>query len=134
MVHGDLYPKGKTVWCRAIGMPVEYICCAGDGLHIVLAPPLDFLDDRVREVRSDQLLDETVFNMYEKEVIDGADHAEFFAWVRENQSELRRVYQRKYGHLLGPDDLEQKFLFFAIYRYEVHRMAAQLAPTTHTCQ
>lgn len=134
MTNGDLYPKGKTIWCRQLGEPVQYVCHAGNGLHIVLAPPLDHLDDRVREVRSDQLVDEAVIDVYEREVSDKTDQADFLRWFRTNQAQLARAYDRKYGYLSPFDDLDSKFLMFAIFRYEVHRLAAEIAPGTRTRQ
>lgn len=63
---GDLYPKGTELWSRTMGQMVRYVGQAkyltdtGEqacgGVHIVLAPPLDFIDDGVREVREADLV------------------------------------------------------------------------------
>ena len=63
MCAGDLYPKGKKLRSLSTGGEVEYVCHAGDGIHIVLAEPLDFIDDRVREVREHEILDEEGTNV-----------------------------------------------------------------------
>ena len=60
MLNGDLYPKGKKLFHIGFETEVEYVCHAGNGIHIVLAPPLDCIDDRVREVKAHELVDETV--------------------------------------------------------------------------
>lgn len=62
---GDLYQKGTELWLWTTGELVKYVGQAkyktdtGEkecgGVHIVLAPPLDFIDDGVREVREDQI-------------------------------------------------------------------------------
>lgn len=62
---GDLYPKGTELLLRPTGEVVRYVGVAKyrtdagerqcEGVHIVLAPALDFIDDGVREVREDQI-------------------------------------------------------------------------------
>lgn len=61
--EGGLYPKGKKLRCRKTGGEVEYIVQASETMHIVLAEPLDFLDDRVREVEEHDILDEEGTNV-----------------------------------------------------------------------
>ena len=63
MCAGSLYPKGKKLRCRKTGGQVEYVGDAGNGTHIVLAEPLDFIDDRVREAGESDLLDEEGTNV-----------------------------------------------------------------------
>jgi hypothetical protein len=63
---GDLYPKGTELWWRTTGEAVRYVGQAkyrtdtGEkecgGVHIVLASPLDFIDDGIREVREDEIV------------------------------------------------------------------------------
>lgn len=62
---GDLYPKGTELWLRTTREVVRYVGQAkyrtdtGEkecgGVHIVLASPLDFIDDGVREVSESEI-------------------------------------------------------------------------------
>lgn len=124
MLNGDLYPKGKRVLHKGWMVSVEYVCHAGCGVHIVLVPPLDTMDDRVREVPAEELIEIVVPEF--KEPTD-----EFLAWVRANQVKLMATYHETIGRLLEQGYLpmtlagkhcDSGFVFFAIIAYESNQL------------
>lgn len=127
MLNGDLYPKGKKLFHTGFDTEVEYVCCAGNGVHIVLAPPLDCIDDRVREVKATELVDETVRGLCEKETRKADDAC--LAWISRNQTTLYRSYAKAMSQVQGylPENREPQrgFLLYAILQYEIVRRGAQ---------
>jgi hypothetical protein len=138
MLNGDLYPKGKKLFHVGLAVDVEYIGHAGNGIHIVLAPPLDYLDDRVREVKAEELLDEAVPVEVDSETRRVDD--ECLAWIRRNQVSLYMKYCKTIGGLEAqrylPEDLDvdRGFLFFAVFCYEARCLKSQMVPGTKTRQ
>lgn len=127
MLNGDLYPKGKKLFHTSLLVQVEYVCYAGKGIHIVLAPPLDFLDDGIREVKAHELADETV--------PDEVGNADCMRWIKDNQAILYKRYQKLLTeHSRECVDPEGGFLFYAIFVYEGRRLKAQMAPGSKTRQ
>lgn len=132
MLNGDLYPKGKRLFHTGLLTEVEYVCHAGNGIHIVLAPPLDCLDDRVREVKADELVDETVPVGVESETRRVDD--ECMDWIRRNQVRLYQSYCMTIGglevqkYLPQGLDIDGGFLFYAVFRYEAMRLKLQMVP------
>ena len=130
MLNGDLYPKGKRLFHVGYLVEVEYVCHAGNGIHIVLAPPLDCIDDRVREVKEAELVDETVPAALEK--VDD----ECLDWIRRNQVRLYESYCRTIGGLEAqkylPEglDIDGGFLFYAVFQFEAMRLKSQMVPGT----
>lgn len=130
MSNGDLYPKGTRLWLKSLDQEVEYVCYAKEGIHIVLVKPLDFLDDRVREVKADDLLSRAALEEAEAETDACID------WIKRNQVELRTGYVKmlsRFGGSPGPVD-GQAFMYYAIFRYEKSRLLTQLAPGSRTHQ
>lgn len=133
MLNGDLYPKGKKLFHTGFLVQVEYVCHAGNGIHIVLAPPLDCLDDRVREVNASELVDEAVpveISRVEDECLD---------WIRQNQIALYMKYCKTIGSLeaktqLPPGVDDRGFLFFAVFCYETSRLKQRMVPGSKTRQ
>lgn len=132
MLNGDLYPKGKTLFHTGLLTEVEYVCHAGNGIHIVLAPPLDCLDDRVREVKANELVDETVPVEVGSETRRVED--ECLNWIRRNQVRLYQHYCKTIGGLEAqrylPEGLgvDGGFLLYAVFCYEARRLKSQMAP------
>lgn len=130
MSNGDLYPKGKKLWHKGIDSLVEYVCCAGNDTHIVLAEALDFLDDRVREARTEQLVDETVptLAVLEARRVD----PDCFDWIRRNQLRLYKSFQGVIGKMHERGYCLQEgdggFMFYAIFQYQASRLKSQMAP------
>lgn len=136
MLNGDLYPKGKMLFHIGFETEVEYVCHAGNGVHIVLAPPLDCLDDRVREVKAEELVDETVPESLGVRKVDD----ECLEWIRRNQIPLYQSWYRTIGRLEAQQylpeglDAEGGFLFYAVFRYEAMRLKSRMAPGSKTQQ
>lgn len=138
MPNGDLYPRGKRLFHKGLRVQVEYVCCAGNGLHIVLAPPLDCLDDRVREVSPSELVDEAVLctSELESRQVD----PEFIGWLRRYQVSLYQKYQQTLGRLEErgylPEGITHDggFMFFAVFQFEASKLRGQMAPGSKTHQ
>lgn len=138
MLNGDLYPKGKRLFHVGLEVEVEYVCHAGNGIHIVLAPPLDCIDDRVREVKAEELVDETVPGGVVLDVRQVED--ECLEWIRRNQVRLYGSWYRTIGRLEAqqylPEGLADDggFLFYAVFQYEAMRLKTRMAPGSKTHQ